>query len=102
MRLLCGSGSVGDRGHLGAAVGDRVHVGGRAAHVDDDEIADRLGEQLGGDEDGARGGQDAPAHELADALHAGRVRDVLLEGVVDHGAGGHDVELVDAGVDVGA
>ena len=30
----------------------------------------------------------------------GRVRDVLLEGVVDDGARGHDVELVDRWVDV--
>ena len=57
----------------------------------------RLGEHLGGDEHRAGGGQDVAGHELADALHARRVRDVLLERVVDDRAGRHDVELVDAG-----
>ena len=89
-----------ERRDLRAAVGDRVHVGGGAADVDDDEVADVLGEPLGGDEDGARRGQDAAGHELADALHARRVRDVLLEGVVDDGARRHDVELVDRRIDV--
>ena len=60
----------------------------------------RVGEPLGGDEHGARRGQDAAVHDLADALHAGSVRDVLLEGVVDGGARRQDVELVDARVDV--
>ncbi len=40
------------------------------------------------------------ADDLADALHAGRVDDVLLEGVVDDRAGRHDVELVDRRIDV--
>ena len=89
-----------ERRDLGAAVGDRVHVGGGAADVDDDEVPDLLGEPLGGDQHRARRRQDAAVDDLADALHAGGVRDVLLEGVVDHRARRHDVELVDARVDV--
>ena len=49
---------------------------------------------------GAGRRQDAAVHDLADALHAGRVGDVLLEGVVDDGARRQDVELVDARIDV--
>ncbi len=89
-----------ERRDLGAAVGDGVHVGGGAADVDDDEVADVLGEPLGGDEHRAGRRQDLAVDDLADALHARRVRDVLLEGVVDDGAGRHDVELVDARIDV--
>ena len=37
-----------ERRDLGAAVGDRVHVGGGAADVDDDEVPDLGGEPLGG------------------------------------------------------
>ena len=59
-----------------------------------------VGQPLGGEQHGARRGQDAAVHDLADALHAGRVDDVLLEGVVDDGARRHDVELVDCRVDV--
>ena len=59
-----------------------------------------LGEPLGGDEHRPRRRQDLAVHDLPDALHAGRVRDVLLERIVDDVPGRDDVELVHRRIDV--
>ena len=94
MRLLCGCGSIMSAAISGlpsviectSVVAPPTSTTTRSPTV--------LGEPLGGDEHRARRRQDRAVHDLADALHARRVRDVLLEGVVDDGAGRHDVELV--------
>ena len=72
-----------------------MHVGRGPADVDHYQVAEVVGQPLGGQQDGARRGQDVAVHDLADTLHAGRMGDVLFEGVVNDGARRHYVELVD-------
>ncbi len=100
VRLACGCGSVA----IAAISGEPSVTECTSVVAPPTSITTRspsaCGEQLGGDQHRTRRGQDRAAHELADPLHARRVRDVLLERVVDGVTGRDDVELVHARIDV--
>ena len=100
-RPLChGLGRELDAGDLLAALGDRVHVGGGAAHVKHHQVAHLLVQQTGAFHHRAGGRDDGAGDQLPHLLHAGSVDDMLLEHLMDDLAGGLDVELVQAGIDV--
>ena len=64
MRLARGSGSIAPGGPFQAAIGDAVDIGGGAADVEDQAVAQDFGEQLGAAQHRAGRGQDAPVGQL--------------------------------------
>ena len=70
------------------------------ADVEDHEVAQALVQGNGGVEHRAGHRLDGPVHQLPDLAHAGGVDDVFFKGGLDCAAGGLDVELVDARIDV--
>ena len=77
-----------------------MDIRGGATDVEDQAIAQDLGEELGAAQHGARGGQDAPLGQLREACHARRVDDVTAEDIVDEVPQGLDVEHVHLGKDI--
>ncbi len=75
-----------------------MQVGGGAADIQNDNIADAVVEQLGAFHNGAGGRDDGTVHHVAHVLHARGPGDVVLEGILDDLAAGLHVELVNLGI----
>ena len=75
-----------------------MQVGGGAADIQNDNIADAVVEQLGAFHNGAGSRDDGAVHHVAHVLHARSPGDVILEGVLDDLAAGLYIQLVDLGI----
>ena len=96
--LRLGFGGRQDAGDHVGVLRYGVQVGGSAAYIQHDNVADAVVEQLGAFHDGAGGRDDGPVHHVAHVLHARGPGDVVLEGILDDLAAGLHIELVDLGI----
>ena len=77
-----------------------MHIGSRTANIDDQAVADAVIQQLRTFHNCARCRDDRTIDHVSDVLHARRLGDVVLEGLLNDLAARFDVQGVDLRIDI--
>ena len=81
-------------------LGYGVHIGSRTADIDDHTVADAVIQQLRTFHNRSRCRNDRTVYHVSDVLHARRLGDVVLEGLLNDLAARFDVQGVDLRIDI--